>query len=113
MAQGAIQLTDGNFEREALKSPVPVLVEFTGPNCPPCRLLAPIIEQLAASYAGRLRVAMLPIDDNPGTIRRFTILSVPTLLMLKGGKEVHRVTGFRSASQLTDLIRDKLGVEAP
>lgn len=85
--------TDGNFEQEIERSPLPVLVDMWAPWCGPCRMIAPIVEQLAAELAGQVRVAKLNTDENPMTASRFNVRSIPTLLVLKDGKEIDRLVG--------------------
>lgn len=86
-------VTDASFESEVEKSPLPVLLDLWAPWCGPCRMIAPSIEQLATELAGRVRIAKLNIDENPRTTERFGVRSIPTLLVLKGGREVDRLVG--------------------
>lgn len=89
-------VTDGNFAAEVEKSPFPVLLDFWAEWCPPCRMIAPVIEQLAAELAGKARVGKLDVDKNPATASRFQARSIPTLLILKNGREVDRIIGLQS-----------------
>jgi thioredoxin 2 len=86
-------VTDANFAEQVERSPLPVLVDMWAPWCGPCRMIAPIIEQLATELAGRVRVAKLNTDENPMTASRFSVRSIPTLLVLKNGKEIERLVG--------------------
>ena len=86
-------VTDANFAEEVERSPIPVLVDMWAPWCGPCRMIAPIIEQLATELAGRVRVAKLNTDENPMTASRFSVRSIPTLLVLKNGQEIDRLVG--------------------
>ena len=86
-------VTDANFAEEVERSPLPVLVDMWAPWCGPCRMIAPIIEQLATELTGRVRVAKLNTDENPMTASRFSVRSIPTLLVLKNGKEIDRLVG--------------------
>ena len=86
-------VTDANFAEEVEHSPLPVLLDMWAPWCPPCRMIAPTIEQLAGELAGRVKVAKLNTDENPMTGSRFNVRSIPTLLVLKDGKEIDRLIG--------------------
>ena len=86
-------VTDANFAEEVERSPLPVLLDMWAPWCGPCRMIAPIIEQLATELAGRVKVAKLNTDENPMTQSRFGVRSIPTLLVLKDGREVDRLVG--------------------
>ncbi len=84
---------DLNFEAEVLKADLPVLVDFTASWCGPCRQIAPLVEQLAEEYKGRVKVMKLDIDESPGTAQRFGIRGVPTLYIFKGGSVVGQQVG--------------------
>jgi thioredoxin 2 len=92
-AAGPLTVTDATFAAEVERSPLPVLVDAWAPWCGPCRTIAPAIEELAGELAGRVRVAKLNVDDNPATASRFDIRSIPTLLVMAGGREVDRIVG--------------------
>lgn len=101
-------VTDRTFEAEVVNSNVPVLLDFTATWCGPCKALKPIIEKVAQSHAGRLRVLQLDIDDSPETPSRFNIRGVPTVIMFKGGREVARQVGLAPESKLLSLIAPHL-----
>ncbi len=88
-----VVVTDTNFAEEVERSPLPVLLDMWAPWCGPCRMIAPTIEQLASELAGRMKVAKLNTDENPMTGSRFNVRSIPTLLVLKDGKEIDRLVG--------------------
>jgi thioredoxin 2 len=86
-------VTDSNFAAEVEQSPLPVLLDMWAPWCGPCRMIAPVIEELAGELAGRVRVAKLNTDENPMTASRFSVRSIPTLLVIKDGREIDRLVG--------------------
>jgi thioredoxin 2 len=88
-------VTDLSFAQDVERSPVPVLLDAWAPWCGPCHMIAPIIDQLAIELAGRVRVVKLNVDDNPRTAARFGLRSIPTLLVLKDGREVDRLVGVQ------------------
>jgi len=92
-ASGPVTVTDNTFAAEVERSPVPVLVDMWAPWCGPCRMIAPMLEELATEMASRLRIAKVNIDDNPATAARFAVRSIPTLLVMKGGQEIDRMVG--------------------
>jgi thioredoxin 2 len=92
-ATGPVTVTDANFAAEVEASPVPVLLDLWAAWCGPCRMLAPVVEELAGELAGRVKVGKLNVDENPSTAGRFDVRSIPTLLVLKGGREVDRIVG--------------------
>jgi thioredoxin 1 len=86
-------VTDSNFELEVLKSPTPVLVDFWAPWCGPCRAIAPIVDEIADQYAGRLKVVKVNVDDNPVTPGRFGVRGIPNLLIVKNGQVAEQIVG--------------------
>lgn len=91
-----LTVTDATFAADVERSPLPVLVDAWAAWCGPCRTLAPAIDELAAELAGQIRVAKLDVDANPATAGRFDIRSIPTLLVIDGGREVDRIVGLQS-----------------
>ena len=99
-----VNVTDANFAAEVERSPLPVLLDMWAPWCGPCLTVAPVIEELAAEMAGRVRVAKLNVDENPATAARFGVQSIPTLLLLKGGRELDRIVGVQSKAAIVQRI---------
>ena len=95
-----VTVTDATFPAEVERSPVPVLLDMWAPWCGPCRMIAPVLEGLASEWAGRVRVAKLNIDENAATAARFEVRSIPTLLVLKGGREVDRIVGVQPRAEI-------------
>ncbi|MDO5726524.1 MAG: thioredoxin [Bowdeniella nasicola] len=104
----AINVTDANFLAEVLQSDQPVLVDFWATWCPPCRMMAPIIDEIAAEKQGSLKVAKLDTDQNPQTAGNYGIVSIPTFILFKGGKVVEEIVGGRPKKDLLALIEKHL-----
>jgi len=98
------EVTDGTFEAEVLKSDKPVLVDFWAPWCGPCRMVAPVVEELSEEYSGKVKFLKLNTDDNTNTAANYGIRSIPTLLMFKGGQPVDQIIGFRPKGDLKRVI---------
>ena len=96
-----IVVTDASFSADVERSPLPVLVDAWAAWCGPCRMIAPVIDELAAEMAGRVRVVKLNVDENPATAARFDLRSIPTLLVFKGGREVDRIVGVQPKSEIS------------
>jgi len=99
-----IELSDDTFEQEVLKSDVPVLVDYWAEWCGPCKMIAPVLEEVAGDYDGRLKVAKLNIDDNPDTPPAYGIRGIPTLMLFKNGEVEATKVGALSKSQLTAFL---------
>jgi thioredoxin 1 len=93
MSGNLVEFTDNNFDQEALKSELPVMVDFWAPWCAPCRMVGPIIDELANAYSGKIKVGKLNTDDNPGIASRYGIMSIPTILLFKDGQIIDRISG--------------------
>jgi thioredoxin 1 len=98
------EVTDANFETEVLKSDKPVLVDFWAPWCGPCRMVAPIVDELSDEYDGKVKFVKLNTDDNVRTASTYGIRSIPTLLVFKGGQPVGQIIGFRPKSDLKQRL---------
>jgi len=101
--------TDATFAGDVLASSTPVLVEFTADWCPPCKMIAPVLERIATEQTGRLRVVSLDVDSNPETTRAYRVLGMPTMSLFVGGQVVASVTGARPQAQLMKEFEPHLG----
>lgn len=102
------QVTDASFAADVLKSPLPVLVDYWADWCGPCKMIAPLVNESATSYAGRLSVAKLNVDENTRIPSQFHVRGIPTLMLFKDGQPVATRVGAMSKSQLTAFIEDNL-----
>jgi thioredoxin 1 len=98
------ELSDKDFESEVLKSTEPVLIDFWAPWCGPCRMIAPVIEELATENQGAVKVAKINIDDSPNTAATYGVSSIPTLMVFKNGEVVDRFVGVQPKKRLQDAI---------
>jgi thioredoxin len=96
----AVHVNDQEFEAQVLRSEVPVLVDFWAEWCAPCRMIAPIVEDLAGEYEGKLKVVKVDVDANNGVAQRFEVMSIPTLGIFKGGQMVDRLVGYMPKPEL-------------
>lgn len=103
-----LQVTDGDFEQEILKADTPVLVDFWAAWCGPCRAIAPVVEELAKEYAGKVKVAKMNVDENSKTPVKYGIRAIPTLILFKGGNVLDQITGAVSKSQIDNAIKKLL-----
>jgi thioredoxin 1 len=108
MADNITTLTDANFNEEVKGSAEPVLVDFWAEWCGPCKMIAPILEEIANEQAGKVRIAKLNVDDAPGTAQQFQVMSIPTLILFKDGEIQKRVVGARGKGQLLEEIAEFL-----
>lgn len=104
----AHKFTDGNFEKDALKSEMPVVVDFFADWCGPCKMMAPVIDELANDYNGKVRVGKLNTDENRGIASKYNVMSIPTILLIKNGEVVDQVVGAVPKTVLEQKINNML-----
>ncbi|ACL70561.1 thioredoxin [Halothermothrix orenii] len=102
-----VDVTDGNFSREVLKSDKPVVVDFWAEWCAPCRMLTPVIKKIAREYSDKVKVCKLNVDENQSTASRYGVMSIPTIILFENGKVKKQVTGYMPKNTLVK----KLGIE--
>jgi thioredoxin 1 len=105
-----IEITDANFDQEVLKSDKPVLIDFWAVWCGPCKMVAPVVEEIASEYDGKLKVGKIDVDSNPEVSMKFGIRSIPTLMVFKGGKVVEQIIGAVPKRNLVDKVVPHIGV---
>lgn len=105
-----ITITDQSFEQEVLKSDTLTIVDFWAPWCGPCRMIAPVLDQIAEAFSGQIKIVKLNVDENSATARRFGIVSIPTLLFFKDGEQVDKLIGAVPRHQLETRVRRLLPV---
>ncbi|MCL4181669.1 MAG: thioredoxin [Verrucomicrobia bacterium] len=108
-APNMLTLTESNFKEQVVDSPIPVLVDFWAEWCGPCKMLGPILEELATDYDGRVKIGKLNIDDSPSVANEYGIRAIPTMLIFKGGQVAEQVVGLRSKRDLKANL-DKFAV---
>ncbi len=99
-----VEISDASFEAEVLKAAEPVLIDFWAPWCGPCKAIAPIVEELAQEYAGRLKVVKMNVDDNPQTPSKYGVRGIPNLIVFKGGQVHDQIVGAVPKAQLVKAI---------
>lgn len=107
-----VAISDASFDTEVVNSQTPVLVDFWAEWCGPCRMIAPILERLAEEYASSLKVAKLDVDQNPQTMTKFGVQSIPTLILFKDGQPVERLVGYMPKDRLVGRIKPYLEATA-
>ncbi|MBI2884734.1 MAG: thioredoxin [Candidatus Omnitrophica bacterium] len=108
MAGAAVELTAGNFDQLVVKSSTPALVDLWAAWCGPCRMVAPLVEELAGTYQGRVTIGKLNVDEHPSVAAEYRVMNIPTLLLFKGGQEVDRIVGVQPKQELVRRIEQLL-----
>jgi len=105
-----LQVDDSNFQEEVLQSELPVLIDFTAPWCGPCKMVDPIVEELAVEWQGKVKVVQVNADEAPKVVMRFRVLGVPTLMAVVGGEVKARLTGYKPKAKIVKKFGPHLGV---
>lgn len=100
-----LHLTDGTFSEEILSTDEPAMVDFWAPWCGPCKAVGPIVEELADEYSGKVKIAKINVDENQKTAAQYSVRSIPTLIMFKGGKSVDQIVGLVSKAKMEEMIK--------
>ena len=108
MSQSTVELTVQNFQQEAVRGATPIVVDFWASWCGPCRAVAPVLDELATKYAGKVRVGKVNVDEHQDLAIQYGVLNIPTLVFLKGGQEVDRVVGVAAKAQLESKFEQLL-----
>ena len=108
MTENIIAVSDDTFDEEVSLAELPVLVDFWAEWCGPCKMVTPVLEEIAGDKAGVLRIVKLNVDDNPRTAQRFQVMSIPTLMLFKGGELQSRIVGARPKSQILAEVEPHL-----
>jgi thioredoxin 1 len=111
MSHIGIEITSSNFQETVLQSSLPVLVDFTADWCPPCKMIAPFVDELARKYAGKLLVGSLDADLHPDIQMRYGVMGLPTLILFVKGEPVKRIVGFQPLARLESQIAPHLNIE--
>ena len=105
MTASPLHVTDASFQKDVLESPTPVLVDFWAPWCGPCKMIAPVLDELAGELAGKVAIAKVNVDDHQQHAAQFRVQGIPTMILFKGGREVDRLVGAAPKAQLARWIQ--------
>lgn len=103
-----LEVTDGNFETEVVKSDIPVMVDFWAEWCGPCKMVGPVVEELSKEYAGKIKIGKMDVDQNRETPAKFGIRSIPTLILFKGGEVAQTIVGAQPKSYIEEELKKVL-----
>jgi len=109
MVEGIVTVTDNNFEKEVLKSDVPVMLDFWATWCPPCKMIAPTIDELAKDYKDKLKVGKIDVDENGQIATQLSVMNIPTIIFFKDGKEHKRMVGINPKGIFEKEIKHLIG----
>jgi thioredoxin 1 len=112
MNEHIFEISIENFQEQVLQSPMPILLDFTAAWCPPCRMLDPIVDELATKYNGQMRVGKVDVDINPDIQEMFGVMGIPTLILFKGGQPVEYLVGFKPRNQIESALNPYLQSDA-